>query len=123
MRYFITLIGAAVVCFTVHTARAESLEVVEKKISEQMAKHKSVEMKSKMKMDLSNEGMSEKSMTESAIVYAKKGDKWLSRVDAKTTGTRKLGECRRKNSIRSRSPSWTANTCIASTNPPRASRR
>ena len=34
----------------------------------------------------------EKSTTESSVVYAKKGDKWLSRVEAKTTGTRKLGE-------------------------------
>jgi outer membrane lipoprotein-sorting protein len=74
------------------TVQAETLEEVEKKITELTTKHKSVELKMKTKMDVAMEQMSEKSEADSTVIYAKKGEKWLSRNETKSTGTRKVGE-------------------------------
>jgi outer membrane lipoprotein-sorting protein len=57
-----------------------------------MTKYKSVEMKMKTRLELSNPGFQEKSESDSTVIYGKKGDKWLSRNETKMTGTRKMGD-------------------------------
>ncbi len=73
-------------------ASAETLEEVEKKIAELTAKHKSAEARMKTKTDLSNEQMSEKSESDSTVIYLKKGEKWLMRNDTKSKGVRKIAD-------------------------------
>ena len=45
MRYLTTLLSFTILCLASPAVRAESLEDVEKKVTEQMTKHKSVELK------------------------------------------------------------------------------
>ncbi len=82
--------------FTVASGAArvfgETLEEVEKKITDQMSKHKSISYKMKSSTDLTTKDLKFKSDSEGQMEVARRGDKWVTRTEAITKTERKMGE-------------------------------
>lgn len=92
MRRYILAAAALAVVFVPAAALGETLESVEKKIIELQSKYKSLQMKSRHKLDMDAPQMKMKQNTETTTEAARKGDTWQSRTESKMTGTRKLGD-------------------------------
>lgn len=86
------IVSAALLVLSLSTPLfGETLEEVEKKISDMQAKYKSIQIKSKHKQDLVTEDMTIKDEGETTAEYKRKGEKgYQARVESKSKGTRKL---------------------------------
>lgn len=83
----------ALLGFTVAASGAETLESVEKKIAEQLAKHKTLCFKSKSTSDIQTAGMKMKMTAASTNEFARRPEnKWVSRTESKTSTARAIGD-------------------------------
>lgn len=83
----------AVLGFTAAASGAETLESVEKKITEQLGKYKTLRLKSKLTSNVQTEAVKMKTMADSVAEYARRpGGKWVSRTESATKISRKIGD-------------------------------
>src|SRR6185503_12699442 len=95
MKNRMLVLGIALVTVAVGPLRTfgETLEEVEKKITDNMAKQKSVSYKMKSTNDMKNPQMMYKSDAEGTMELTRRGEKkWASRMEAKTDTLRKIGD-------------------------------
>jgi len=77
--------------FTAFAVAEESVESVEKKITEALSKHKSLRIKDKSLTDMETPEFKLKTEAESVMEYARRPEsKWVSRIESKTRMVRKI---------------------------------
>lgn len=87
----VTVLAGGLVFAIAGGLRAETLEEVEKKISDLIGKYKTIQYKHKYSMNLDMEQMKMKSSGDGTVAYKRKGDKgYMSRIETKGKEVRKI---------------------------------